>query len=157
MRMAVQSGETTGARVGVAGKPEFRAVSDLMLSHEMSWHIGTLARKEEGDLLWASDSLQETGRKDGWAKCQELVSIGISSCWSLRSSCRAGWIASLPSTSMATSPLPEPDSGPLWFPQGFLSCYRVAERLTWGLLIFCLGPGLSVFLFCFWLLRLSCS
>lgn len=76
------------------------------------------------------DSLQETGRKDGWAKCQELVSIGISSCWSLRSSCRAGWIASLPSTSMATSPLPEPDSGPLWFPQGFLSCYRVAERLT---------------------------
>lgn len=41
------------------------------------------------------ESRQETDRKIGWDKCHELVLTGISSCESLRSSCREGWLGCL--------------------------------------------------------------
>lgn len=81
------------------------------------------------------ESRQETDRKIAWDKCHELVLTGISSCESLRSSCREGWLGCLTFFfSLATSPtLPEPGSGPAQiFSQGFLSCYRAAEQLIMG-------------------------
>ena len=63
MRMAVQSGETTGVRVAVAGKPKFRAGSDLLLSHEMAGHISALARKEA--VSFRTHSRKLVARLDG--------------------------------------------------------------------------------------------
>lgn len=93
MRMAVQSGETTGGQVSQSSGLCLISCSH-MRGHGMSapWP----GRKKETSCE-LQDSLQETSRKAGWAKCQELVSIGISSCWSLRSSCRAGWLDCLTS------------------------------------------------------------